>query len=320
MNILLCGDGFPYVVSALQKYLPADEIIPSAIPDLPRRLPTADVIIPAMHFVGPEVMDASTARMIHQFGVGLEGVDVDAATQRGLYVANVPGSIAMSNAVSVAEHAIFLMLALARQYPKARQNLQAGVWGQPQGIGLRGKTVCILGMGNIGKALARRLKPFEMTILGVKRDPTSGVELDLGLESLGSAADLPSLLPRADFVVLALPLNDETRSIVGAPELEAMKNSAYIINVGRGPLIEHDALVGALASGQIAGAGLDVFREEPVDPADPVFEHNVIATPHIGGVTDTSYDEIARGLAGNVERLRLGQSPINCVNLSELAR
>ena len=319
MNILICSDGFPYVVSALQKYLPADEIIPSAIPDLPGHLPTADVIIPAMHFIGPEVMDASAARMIHQFGVGLEGVDIEAATQRGLYVANVPGSIAMSNAISVAEHAIFLMLALAREYPKARENLQAGVWGQPQGRGIKGKTVCILGMGNIGKALARRLAPFEVTLLGVKRDATSGVETDIGLDFVGSVADLPSLLPRADFVVLALPLNNETRAIIGAREIGAMKEGAYIINVGRGAVIEHDALVGALASGQIAGAGLDVFWEEPVDPADPVFEHNVIATPHVAGVTDTSYDEIAKGLADNVERLRSGQPPINCVNLDDLS-
>lgn len=318
MNILICSDGFPYVISALCKYLPSDEIIPSAIPDLPRHLPTADVIIPAMHFVGPEVMDVSGAHMIHQFGVGLEGVDIEAATERGIYVANVPGSIAMSNAISVAEHAVFLMLALARNYPQARENLQVGTWGQPQGLGIKGKTVCILGMGNIGKALARRLKPFEVTLLGVKRDPVIGNEPDLGLESLGSPADLPSVLPRADFIVLCLPLTPETRSIIGAREFAVMKNSAYVINVGRGPVIDRDSLVDALASGKIAGAGLDVFWEEPVDPTDPVFEHNVIATPHVAGVTDTSYDEIASGLAENVERLRSGQPPINCVNLSAL--
>ena len=94
--------------------------------------------------------------------------------------------------------------------------------------------MCILGMGNIGKALARRLKPFEVTLLGIKRDPSSGLEPDLGLEFLGSANDLPSMLPRADFVVLALPLTPETLSIIGAPELAAMKKSAYIVNVGSG--------------------------------------------------------------------------------------
>ena len=187
MNILICSDGFPAVVISLQKYLPSDDIIPSAIHDLPRHLPSADVIIPAMHRVGPEVMDATRARLINQFGIGLEGVDIDAATDRGIYVANVPGSLATGNAISVAELAIFLMLALARKYPQAHACLQAGVWGQPQGMSLRGKTVGILGMGTIGKALARRLKPFEVTLLGIKRDPTSGIDQDLKLDFLWAA-------------------------------------------------------------------------------------------------------------------------------------
>lgn len=319
MNILICSDGFPYVVSSLEKFLPADDIVPSAIPDLPRHLPNADVIIPAMHYVSADVMDASPARMVHQFGIGLEGVDIDAATERGIYVANVPGSLAASNSISVAEHAIFLMLALARKYPQARENLQAGTWGQPLGLSLRGKTVGILGMGSIGKALARRLKPFGVTLLGIKRDPSSGVERDLGLDFLGGPSDLPSVLSRSDFLVLALPLTPETRSIIDRDALGLMKSRAYLINVGRGAVIEHDALVEALASGRIAGAGLDVYWQEPVDPADPVFDYNVIATPHVAGVTDASYDEIAKGLADNVERIRSGLPPINCVNLADIA-
>ena len=319
MNILICSDGFPYVVSSLEEYLPSDDIIPSAIPDLLEHLPYADVIIPAMHRVGSEVMDATRARLIHQFGIGLEGVDIGAATNRGIFVANVPGSLAAGNAISVAEHAIFLMLALARHYPQAQACLQAGVWGQPQGISLSGKTVGILGMGTIGKALARRLKPFGTTLLGIKRDPTTGMDTDLGLEFLGGPSDLASVLPNCDFVVLALPLTPETRSIISSNELKQMKSGAYIINVGRGAVIDHDALVDALASGRIAGAGLDVFWEEPVNPADPVFDYNVIATPHVAGVTDTSYDEIAKGLADNVERIRSGLPPINCVNLSDIS-
>ena len=319
MNILICSDGFPHVVSSLQKYLPSDEIIPSPIPDLPRHLSRADVIVPAMHYVGPEVMDATPARLINQFGIGLEGVDVDAATERGIYVANVPGALAMSNAISVAEHAIFLMLALARQYPQAHECLQAGVWGQPQGRSLRGKTVGILGMGSIGKALARRLKPFESTLLGIKRDPAVEVDPELGLEFLGGPADLASVLPHCDFLVLALPLTPETRSIINGDALGRMKRGSYVVNVGRGPVIDHDALVDALASGHIAGAGLDVFWQEPIDPTDPVFKHNVIATPHVAGVTDTSYNEIAKGLADNVERIRSGLPPLNCVNLCNIS-
>ena len=119
--------------------------------------------------------------------------------------------------------------------------------------------------------------------------------------------------------MLALPLTPETRSIIDGEALGQMKSSAYVINVGRGAVIEHDALVEALASGKIAGAGLDVYWQEPVDPSDPVFDHNVIATPHVAGVTDASYDEIAKGLADNVERIRSGLPPINCVNLADIA-
>ena len=154
-----------------------------------------------MHRVGPEVMDATQARLINQFGIGLEGVDIDAATDRGIYVANVPGSLATGNAISVAELAIFLMLALARKYPQANACLRAGVWGQPQGMSLRGKTVGILGMGTIGKALARRLQPFEITLLGIKRDPTTGIDPDLDLAFLGGPSDLPSVLRRSDFLI-----------------------------------------------------------------------------------------------------------------------
>ena len=246
-------------------------------------------------------------------------MDIDAATDRGIYVANVPGSLATGNAISVAELAIFLMLALARKYPQAHACLQAGVWGQPQGMSLRGKTVGILGMGTIGKALARRLKPFEATLLGIKRDPTTGIDPDLDLAFLGGPSDLPNILSRSDFVILALPLTPETLSIIGRNEFEQMKSGAYIINVGRGAVIAHDALIEALASGHIAGAGLDVFWQEPVDPSDAIFDYNVIATPHVAGVTDTSYDEIAKGLADNVERIRSGLPPINCVNISDIS-
>ena len=230
-----------------------------------------------------------------------------------------PVPLATGNAISVAELAIFLMLALARKYPQANACLRAGVWGQPQGMSLRGKTVGILGMGTIGKALARRLQPFEVTLLGIKRDPTTGIDPDLDLDFLGGPSDLPSVLRRSDFLILALPLTPETRSIIGRNEFEQMKSSAYIINVGRGAVIDHDALVDALASGRIAGAGLDVFWQEPVDPSDTIFDYNVIATPHVAGVTDTSYDEIAKGLAGNVERIRSGLPPINCVNISDIS-
>src|SRR5207237_3980222 len=127
---------------------------------------------------------------------------------------------------------------------------------------------------------------------------------------LGSSQDLGKTLGEADFVVLALPVTPATRGIIDATALARMKKSAFLINVGRGPVINHDALVAALERGLIAGAGLDVFWDEPTDPDDPLFRYKVIATPHIAGVTDLSYNDIARGLAANVNRLRAGLPPL----------
>ena len=118
--------------------------------------------------------------------------------------------------------------------------------------------------------------------------------------------------------MLALPVTPATLGIINTTTLGQMKKSAFLINVGRGPVIDHDALVSALANGTIAGAGLDVFWDEPTDPDDPLFHYNVVATPHTAGVTDLSYNSIARGLAANVNRLRAGEPPINCVNRSQV--
>ncbi|MEE9198481.1 MAG: 2-hydroxyacid dehydrogenase [Dehalococcoidia bacterium] len=318
MNILFCTDYFPHAVEMLRKYLPEDEVLPCPIPQVRDHLSEADVIIPAMFRVDAQVIEATSARMVLQYGVGLEGVDVAAATRKGVYVANVPGSLASSNAASVAEHAIFLMLSLARKYPLASRNLKRKVLGSPLGIGLRGKTVGVVGLGSIGGELVKRLRGFDVRLLGIKRHPSPDDADRLGLDFAGGPEDLPFVLGESDFVVLALPVTGETRGLIGERALASLKEGAFIVNVARGPLIDHDALVQALASGRLAGVGLDVFWEEPIDPQDPIFDYNVIATPHIAGVTDTSYDEIARGVADNVNRVRAGLPPQNCVNLEEL--
>jgi phosphoglycerate dehydrogenase-like enzyme len=277
-----------------------------------------DVLIPAMYRVDAEAIAHTSAKIIHQFGVGLEGVDIPAATRRGIYVANVPGHEGTGNAASVAEHAIFLMLALARKFPRALDNVRHRVFGSPMGLSLTGKTVAILGVGSIGTELARRLQGFQMRVFGIKQHSSETLRQQLSLDFLGGPQDLEKVLPEADFVVLALPVTAATRGIINATALARMKKSAFLINVGRGSVIDRDALIEALAQETIAGAGLDVFWDEPTDPDDPLFRYNVIATPHVAGVTDLSYDDIARGLAANVNRLRAGLPPINCVNLVEV--
>ena len=186
------------------------------------------------------------------------------------------------------------------------------------GRGLLGKTVAIIGVGSIGSQLATRLRNFGVRLIGIKQHASDEVQAAFGFDFLGGAQDLARVLAEADFVVLALPVTPQTRGIIDTLALASMKNKAFLINVGRGPVIDHDALVEALKRKQIAGAGLDVFWDEPTDPSDPLFQYNVIATPHTAGVTDLSYNDIARGLAANVNRLRAGEPLINCVNLEEV--
>jgi phosphoglycerate dehydrogenase-like enzyme len=269
-----------------------------------------------MFRVDGNIIAQTSARLIHQFGVGLEGVDIAAATQRGIYVANVPGT-GTGNAFSVAEHSVFLMLALARQLPRAQENVQRRLLGSPLGTSLQGKTAGVVGVGSIGKELSKRLKGFGMKVLGLKRHPAEEIRKELGLEFLGGHKDLPFLLRESDFVILTLPVTTETRGLIGGKELADMRRTAFLINVGRGPLIDHQALVNALAQEQIAGAGLDVFWDEPTDPEDVLLRYNVIATPHVAGVTDLSYHDIARTLAENVNRVRAGLPPLHCVNIEE---
>lgn len=318
MDIVICTPHFPHCVETLQRYLPADNIRSCRADQVHTAVADADVLIPAMCRVDAEVIARTSAKAIHQFGVGLEGVDISAATRRGIYVANVPGYEGAGNAVSVAEHAIFLMMALARKFPRALDNVRRRVFGSPMGSSLAGKTVTIIGVGSIGVALVRHLSGFQTRTLGIKQHPTETLKQELKLDFLGGPQDLGWALGEADFVVLALPVTPATRNLIDAAAFARMKKSAFLINVGRGPVIDHDALVSALDQERIAGAGLDVFWDEPIDPQDPLFRHNVLATPHIAGVTDLSYNDIARGLAANVNRLRAGLPLRHCVNLAEV--
>ena len=318
MEILICTTHFPHCAEILRHHLPHDTIRACPAEHVRTEATHVDVLIPAMFRVDAEVIAHTSAMIIHQFGVGLEGVDIPAATRRGIYVANVPGHEGTGNAASVAEHALFLMLALARKFPLAMANVKQRRFGAPLSTALQGKTVAILGVGSIGTEVVKRLAPFGMRVLGIKQQSSETLRQQLGLDFLGTRQDLLSVMAEADFVVLALPVTPTTRGLINATVLAQMKKSAFLVNVGRGPVIDHDALVSALANETIAGAGLDVFWDEPVDPSDPLFRYNVIATPHTAGVTDLSYNSIARGLAANVNRLRAGEPPFNCVNLSEV--
>ncbi len=319
MKIYFCREGLTRIMDWLQEEIPEDQVLACSEEDVPQAAQEADVLIPTVSKITEEALRSPSVKLVHQFGAGLDTVDIPAATRHGVYVANVP-SAGSGNAESVAEIAILHMLALARQYPRTQESLHARRLGTPMGMALKGRTVGIVGFGGIGQEVAQRLKGFDMKILAVsKRGPkpaVSSVERE-GEEKIdfhGPAESLPEVLRESDFVVVALPLNEETHGFIGQKEFSQMKAGAFVINVARGPVIDHDALVEALKEGKITGAGLDVFWEEPADPSDPVFAYNVMATPHLGGATDLSLKGIAKRVAENLNRLRRGEIPLNCVN------
>lgn len=302
MQILFAYDGFPLARAKLQERLPrkyyqVDVIDPER--PLPEQAGSAEVIIPSMGRIDREVIDAAPRlRLIVQYGVGLEGVDIKYACSRGVYVANTPGI----NAVAVAEHALFLMLALSRRLPEAQKALPLGKIGDPPGRELQDKTLGLVGLGNSGRALARMARGLDLRILAVRRHPGQG-DPEV-VHEVRSMDQLHWLLARSDFVSLHAPLTPETRGLIDAPALERMKNTAFLINVARGGLVDYAALLDALQGGSIAGAGLDVFWTEPPDASDPIFTlDNVVATPHIAGVTAESYERAADGVAEHILNL-----------------
>jgi phosphoglycerate dehydrogenase-like enzyme len=182
--------------------------------------------------------------------------------------------------------------------------------GEPQGRSLTGRTVGLVGLGGIARALIKRLKAFNVHLIGIKQhNPQEAME-ELGLEWVGRPHELKTLLERSDYVVLCLPLTVESNDLMNRETFACMKSDAFLINLSRGGLVSYDALREALASGQIAGAGLDVFWEEPPDPNDPIFHCNVLATPHIAGSTDFSMRGIVKVVAENIRRVEKNLKPL----------
>jgi phosphoglycerate dehydrogenase-like enzyme len=228
---------------------------------------------------------------------------------RGIRVANVPTD-SCPNADSVAELGIYMMIGLARNFRGMAASFANRRIGEPRGTTLMGKTVGIVGLGGIGKALVKRLRAFDVRLIGIKREHAEETAKDLGLDWSGGSQDLERLLGLSDFVVLCLPLSTENRNLMNETTFTSMKRGSFLINLSRGGIVSRDALEKALATGQIAGAGLDVYWEEPVDPKDPIFRHNVFTTPHIGGSTDVSITGIVQVVADNIRRVEKNQEPL----------
>jgi len=313
MRILFCGNDFPDAPEYLRKYLPKhaeDEILVCPGTDIATYLAGVDVLIPKMQRIGRKEIEAGQFRLIQQFGAGIEGIDLESAKQKGVLVANVPAT--GGNAESVAEHAMLLILSLLRDLPKAQANVRAGVLGSPLGKMLAGRTVCLYGLGTIALPLAKRLESFQANLIGITRDVNSAKVREFGLSQCFSVEDREKAFAATDILVLCMRYSAEMRGMIGSEELASLRRGAYVINIARGGVLNSEALYQQLASRHLAGAGLDVFLPEPFPTNDPLLTlPNVIATPHLGGVTEASFSMIAEAVATNIERLRRGELPLH---------
>ncbi len=228
-------------------------------------------------------------RAIVRAGVGVDNIDVAAATRKGIVVMNTPGG----NTVSTAEHTISLLLALARHIAGADASVKQGKWERNRIIGtqLAGKTIGIIGLGRVGREVARRVAAFDMKVLGFDPFLSPDRAAQLGIESV---AGLKELLPRCDFLTVHTPLTAETRELIGAAELGMLRRGARVLNCARGGIIHEGALAEALTSGHLAGAALDVFVQEPLPADHPLLKlPNVVLTPHLGASTVEAQTAVA---------------------------
>jgi D-3-phosphoglycerate dehydrogenase / 2-oxoglutarate reductase len=263
--------------------------------------------------VTPKVLEqAKRLKVIGRAGIGVDNVDIPAATARGVIVMNTP----FGNSITTAEHAITLMLALARQIPQADASTQAGKWEKNRfmGVEITNKTLGVIGCGNVGSIVANRAIGLRMKVIAY--DPFLSPEhaAELGVDKV----DLPELLRRADFVTLHTPLTEKTKGLIDAKAIAAMKKGVRIINCARGGLVDEDALRVALNSGHVAGAAFDVFTEEPAT-SNPLFGHpNVVCTPHLGAATTEAQENVALQIAEQMSDYLLRGAISNAVNFPSI--
>ncbi|MFL6796268.1 MAG: phosphoglycerate dehydrogenase [Xanthobacteraceae bacterium] len=263
--------------------------------------------------VTPKILErAKQLKVIGRAGIGVDNVDIPAATAKGIIVMNTP----FGNSITTAEHAICLMLALARQIPQADASTQAGKWEKNRfmGVEITSKTLGVIGCGNIGSIVVDRAHGLRMKVIAY--DPFLSAEraADLGVEKV----ELDELIRRADFITLHTPLTDKTRNIIDARTLAAMKKGVRIINCARGGLVDEQALRAALDSGQVAGAAFDVFTEEPAT-SNPLFGHpNVVCTPHLGAATSEAQENVALQIAEQMSDYLLRGAIANAVNFPSI--
>jgi D-3-phosphoglycerate dehydrogenase len=275
--------------------------------------PQADAILTNWRPVTGAVLNAAVkCRVVGRYGVGLDNIDVEHATRLGIAVTNTPGYCTDE----VADHTILMLLALARKFAPLSADLRAGGWDHRAGglpVRLRGKRLGLVGLGAIGRAVAPRARALGLDVVAFRRTPADvpGVRI---------TGNLAELLSTSDFVSLHLPLTEATHGLIGEAELATMKEGSYLINTARGGLVDHTALLHALAQGRLAGAALDVTEPEPLPVGHPLRGHPaVIVTPHSAFYSDGAVTEVAERAARGIVRALRGEIPDDLVNPEILA-
>ena len=300
-----------------QAEIEAFEGVDNAVPRdlLLTKVRNVDGLLPLLtDNIDAEVMDTGRKlKVISNMAVGFNNIDLRAATERGIYVTNTPGILTDTTA----DLAFALIMAAARRVPEADRNVRFGkwihAWGPKMFIGtdIHGKTLGIVGLGRIGSAIAKRAKGFDMRVIYHDVDRRQDLEEELGI----AYKTFEEVLSESDFVSLHVPLTKDTFHMIGQKQLSMMKRKAYLVNTSRGPVVDEEALYRALRDRVIAGAALDVFEHEPLDPKSPLLKlDNIVLTPHIASASVETRTKMAVMAATNLVSVLQGKEPPNLVN------
>jgi len=278
--------------------------------ELLKIIPEYDAVVvrSATQMTNEIISAAKNLKVIGRAGVGVDNIDADAATRKGILVMNTPGG----NTISTAEHTMSLLLSLARKIPQANASLQRNEWERKKFLGteLQGKTIGVVGLGKVGREVAKRAQAFEMNVIGF--DPV--LAPDVATKMKIEFVSLEEIYRRADFITLHTPLNDETKNLLNKETLKKCKQGVRIINCARGGLVNENDLLQSLETGSVAGAALDVFENEP--PKDsPLLKHpNIIATPHLGASTEEAQEKVALQIAEQIADYLLERGISGAIN------
>lgn len=281
----------------------------------------SEILINSVDRIDKQIINSCPhLKLVQQSGIGVDSIDINYCSEKGIYVANVP----MANAISVAEHTFFLILYLCKNIKlnsySSSVNSGSFVRRMPDqmGIELSGKTMLVLGLGVTGIEVAKRAKAFGMKVVAVTKHPytkSEGGDKKYFADNIYGVEKLLQILPNVDIVSIHTPLNNETENMITKKELDLMKKSAYLVNVARAPVVNHDDLLHSLREKNIAGAAFDVFWHEPADQSDGLLQlDNFLLTPHVAGWTYEAIDSISDIIRINIERMIRGQAPLTLVN------